>query len=290
MALSMVFSLIESAVRAGTPLLAGTLGEIFAERSGILNLGMEGMMLMGAVSAFISAQITGNVWFGVLTAMLVGGMFSLIHGIVCITFRGNQYVSGISLSMLGSGISSLLGQNFIGIRGRSIKPVLFSFDPLMIFSIALVPCLWFMLFKTRYGIIIRSVGENPTAADAIGVNVNKIRYMCTFLGGLLSGLAGAYLSVAYIPSWTQNMTSGRGWIVIALTIFSSWDPRGALIGAWLFGCIEVIQYRLQPLGISPSLLGILPFFFTILILLIGTRTMRGQVPTALGKPFRRGER
>lgn len=291
--IAVVISVFRAAVRAGSPLLAGTLGEIYTERSGVLNLGLEGMMLMGAVSAFAVAQMTGSVWFGVLAAVLVGGMMALLHGFVCISLKVNQYVSGLALTMLGSGLSSIVGFGYIGIRGHSLRPVLFGFDPLVYLFILMVPLLWFMLFRTSYGIVIRSVGENPAAADSLGINVDKVRYACTVFGGALAGLSGAYLSVSYIPSWTQNMTSGRGWVVLALTIFASWDPLGALLGAWLFGGIEALQYRLQPLGISPSLLGTLPFVFTILILLLGSRKGMRRIraaPSALAKPYRRGER
>jgi simple sugar transport system permease protein len=291
--LSMVMSVVRVAIRASSPLLVGTLGEIYTERSGVLNLGLEGMMLMGAVSAFVVAQVSNSVLFGVLAAALVGGMMAVLHGFLCITLKVNQFVSGLALTMLGSGLSSLIGLPYIGIRGLSVRPILFGFDPLVYLFILFVPILWFVLYRTSYGIIIRSVGENPSAADSLGVNVDLYRYVCTIFGGALVGLSGAYLSVSYIPSWTQNMTSGRGWIILALTIFASWDPRGALVGSWLFGGIEALQYRLQPLGISPSLLGTLPFIFTILILVVGSRqkvkSLRAA-PAALAKPYRRGEK
>ena len=250
-------------------------------------------MIMGAASAFAVAQITGSIWLGVLAAAVVGATVAFIHAFMSITLKANQYISGLALTMLGSGLSSLIGKQYIGIRGYSLKPILFNFDPLVYFFIFLVPISWFILFKTKIGIVIRSVGENPEAADSGGADVYLIRYLCTIFGGILSGLAGAYLSVSYIPSWTEKMTMGRGWIVLALTIFASWDPRGALLGAWLFGGIEALQYCLQPLGISPSLLGTLPFVFTIVMLVIGTREAvrrRMGAPSALGKPYRRGEK
>lgn len=288
-----ILTTFRAAIRAGSPLLAGTLGEIIVERSGVINLGVEGMMIMGAVSAFGVAQITGNVFLGVLVATIVGGGMALIHGFMSITLRVNQYVSGIALTMFGSGLSSLIGLQYIGIPGYSLKPILFNFDLLVYFFIFLVPILWLMLYKTKMGIIIRSVGENPEAADLLGINVNLVRYLCTIFGGALAGLSGAYLSVSYIPSWTQNMTVGRGWIVIALTIFASWDPVGALLGSWIFGGIEALQYRLQPLGISPSLLGTLPFIFTMLVLVVSAKESfkkRVGAPSALGKPYKRGKK
>jgi ABC-type uncharacterized transport system permease subunit len=194
--------------------------------------------------------------------------------------------------MVGSGVSSLIGLGYIGIRGKTLRPVFLGFDIMVYLFIALALVLWFTLYKTRIGIEIRSVGENPAAADAMGINVNKTRYICTVLGGALIGLAGAYLSTAYLGSWTENMTSGRGWIILALTIFASWDPRGAVLGAWIFGGVEALQYRLQPLGISPSFLGMLPFIATIIILVVSGRLSKGNrgPPEALGKPYRRGER
>lgn len=286
--LPIITSIIKVAIEAGSPLLAGTLGEIFTERSGVINLGVEGMMIMGAVSAFLFSQITANAWIGIMGAALIGGAMALIHAFMSVKLKVNQNISGLALAMLGSGLSSLIGQKYIGIPGYTLKPILFGLDALTIFFILLVPASWIILFKTKIGISIRSVGDNPEAAYSLGVNVYAIRYICTVIGGVLAGLAGAYLSLSYIPSWTENMTVGRGWIVLALTIFASWNPIHALIGSWLFGGIEAIQYRLQPLGISPSLLGTLPFIFTIIMLVIGTRERvrkRMGAPAALGKPF-----
>jgi len=290
--IDILIGVLAAAIRAGSPLLVGTLGEIYTERSGVLNLGVEGIMLMGAVTAFAVTQTTGSIAVGVVAAVLVGALMGLLHGFMCVTLKVNQYVSGLALVMLGSGVSSLIGLGYIGIRGKTLQPVLFGFDVLVYVFIALTPVLWFILYRTRVGIEIRSVGENPAAADAMGVNVERVRYMCTALGGALVGLSGAYLSVAYLSSWTDNMTNGRGWIILALTIFAGWDPRGALIGAWLFGGVEALQYRLQPLGFSPSLLGMLPFVMTIVILVASSRLSKGRngPPASLGKPYRRGER
>lgn len=290
--INLILGVIRAAIRAGSPLLVGTLGEIYTERSGILNLGVEGMMLVGAVTAFSVTQATGSIFLGIIAAIIAGGLMGLIHAFMCITLKVNQYVSGLALVMVGSGVSSLIGLGFIGIRGKNLNPVLFGFDILVYVFLALAGVLWFVMYRTKLGIEIRSVGENPAAADAMGVNVDRIRYMCTVFGGMMVGLAGSYLSVAYLSSWTDNMTSGRGWIILALTIFASWDPRGAVIGAWLFGGIEALQYRLQPLGISPSFLNMLPFIATIIILVVSGRLTKGggQPPEALGKPYRRGER
>jgi len=302
-----------AAIRAGTPLLLGTLGEIYAERSGVLNLGVEGMMIMGAVTGFGVTLTTGNAWLGLAMAALVGGLMALIHAFVSITLRGNQTVSGLALTMFGLGLSGMLGKRYVGTplpsRLRAIPipllsdipilgPIFFQHDPLVYLSFLLVPLLWFVLFKTKVGISIRSVGEAPATADALGVNVFLVRYICVFLGGVLAGLGGAYLSVVYAPAWIEGMTAGAGWIVIALTIFAMWSPTRALLGAYLFGWVKVLQYKLQPpppegLGLSPNLLNMLPFILTILVLLASTgEVMRKRIgaPAALGLPYAREEK
>ncbi|MCS7287214.1 MAG: ABC transporter permease [Anaerolineae bacterium] len=308
--LDFILETLRAAVPAGTPLLFGTLGEIYAERSGILNLGVEGMMLVGAVMGFSTALYTGNPWAGIAAAALMGGILSLIHAFVCINLRGNQVVSGLALTMFGTGLSGLIGRRFIGVPLPAsaklteiqipvlsdipvLGPLLFRFDPLAYVAMLLVPIMWFILYKTSLGISIRSVGEDPATADAMGVNVFAIRYLCTFIGGVLAGVAGAYLSIVYTPSWIEGMTAGAGWIVIALTIFSLWSPVRAVLGAYLFGGVKVLQYRLQPLGISPNLLNTLPFILTILVLVFASgEVMRRRIgaPSALGLPYSREEK
>jgi simple sugar transport system permease protein len=308
-----IVAVLWAAVRAGTPLLFGTLGEIYAERSGVLNLGVEGMMIMGAVTGFGVTLATGNVWLGIALAALAGGLLALVHAFLSVTLRANQIVSGLALTMFGLGMSGLLGKRYVGtplpcrLRAAPIPmledipflgPILFQHDPLVYLSLFLVPLLWFVLSKTKAGISIRSVGEAPATADALGVNVFLVRYLCVFLGGLLAGLGGAYLSVVYAPAWIEGMTAGAGWIVIALTIFAMWSPTRALLGACLFGGVKVLQYRLQPpppegLGFSPNLLAMLPFIFTIIVLLAGTgEVIRKRIgaPSALGIPYAREEK
>ncbi len=300
-------SVLTLTIPAGTALLLGTLGEVYAERSGVLNLGVEGMMIMGAVIGFAVTFATKNAILGIVAASLAGVLMALIHAYFSITLRVNQVVSGLALTMLGLGVSGLLGKQFIGmplpVRLQPLNiPVLsnlpiigefFKYNALIYFSILLVPLLSFFLYKTNWGIVLRSVGENPAAADAMGVNVFLVRYLAVMFGGLMAGLGGAFLSVAYSPAWIEGMTAGAGWIVIALTIFSLYDPTRAMLGAYLFGGVRVLQFRLQPLGIPANLLNMLPFIMTILVLvLISEQAFRRRigVPAALMQPYSREEK
>ncbi len=298
---------ISRALAYGTPLLLGTLGEIYAERSGVLNLGVEGMMIMGAFTAFATAYTTGDPWLGLLVAAAVGGGFSLIHAFVSITLRANQIVSGLALTMLGLGLAGVLGRGWEGkpleaalptitvpyLSGiPGLGPSLFvEQNGLVYLAAGLAVVLWFVLYKTRIGISIRAVGEDPATADAMGVNVFRTRYLCVLLGGLLAGLGGGYLSVAYRPAWTEGMTAGMGWIVIALTIFAFWNPLLGLVGAYFFGALYHLSYRLQP-WTSPELLKAMPYVFAILVLVLvarGTLKRRMSAPAALCEPYVRGE-
>ena len=304
---SWVIATLSRTLAYGTPLLLGTLGEIYAERSGVLNLGVEGMMIMGAYTAFATAYTTGNPWLGILAAALVGGAFSLVHAFASITLKANQVVSGLSLTMLGLGLSGVLGRGWegkplpvplgqIAVPGLSsipvLGPVLFQGQNLLVYlTLLLVPILWFILYRTRAGITIRSVGENPGTADSLGVNVPRVRYLCVLVGGMLAGVAGGYLSVAYRPSWTEGMTAGMGWIVIALTIFAFWNPVMGLVGAFLFAALYHLSFRLQP-WVAPELLRAMPYAFAILALVLvarGTLHKRMGAPAALGVPYTRGE-
>lgn len=304
----LVVSVLSRAFVAGTPLLFGTLGEVYAERAGILNLGVEGMMSVGAVSAFGVAYTTGNPWLGLLAGGLAAALLALIHAFATIHLKANQIVSGLALTMFGIGLSGLLGKAYIGMplpckfstvsvpclcKIPILGPSLFSRDPLLYLSVPLTVFLWFLLYKTRWGISIRSVGENPAASDAMGVNVYRVQYLCVIAGGFLSGFAGAYLSLAYIPSWIEGMVGGRGWIVIALTIFAGWNPIRAFIGAYLFGGIYVLQYLLQPLGISPNILMMLPYITTLFVLFLGaSESLKKKMgsPASLGVAYKRGEK
>lgn len=300
---------LATVVKAGTCLLFATLGEIYAERSGVWNLGVEGMMIIGALTGFVTAYTTGNLWLAVILAMIASGLASLIHAFLCITLRANQILSGIALTLFGLGLTGFLGKPYIGTVPPSfasvpipvlkeipvLGQVLFNHDPLVYFSLILVPLLWFILFKTSFGLSIRAVGESPETADVMGVNVYFVRYFCVFLGGILAGLGGAYLSLAYTPMWIENMTAGRGWIAVALSIFSLWNPARAIFGAYLFGGLSALQYRLQVIGvgISAPLLLMLPYASTILVLIMtaGERIRRRiGLPSAIGIPYVRGEK
>ncbi|RYD02027.1 hypothetical protein N752_26610 [Desulforamulus aquiferis] len=234
-----IIIIMATAITAGTPILFAALGEILTERSGILNLGVEGMMLVGAVSGFAFAISFGNPWIGVLGAMLAGGLMALIHAFLTVTMQANQVVTGLALTLFGTGLSGFLGKPFIGIPlENSFKPVslgilgdipylgpiFFQQDPLVYLSYILVPVLWLLIYKTRAGLNLRAVGENPASADSLGVSVYRVRYIYVVMGGMLAGLGGAYLSIAYAPTWLEHMTAGRGWIAVALVIFATWNP------------------------------------------------------------------
>jgi simple sugar transport system permease protein len=302
-----IISTAQRSLVAGTPLLLGTIGEVICERSGILNLGVEGMMAIGAVTAFIVTYVSGNPWLGLLAAIAAGMLVSSVHAFASITLQANQVVSGLALTMLGLGLSGLLGKPYIGrpltVKFESIAvPILsdipylgrvfFDQSPFFYMAILLAVAAWFVLNYTRIGIKIKSTGESPQATEAQGVNVSAIRYWCVVAGGGLAGMAGANLSISYSKSWIEGMTAGRGWIVIALTIFALWNPLRAVIGAFLFGGIFVLQYLLQPLGISPNLLAALPYAATLVVLLmIGLGDSRKlNAPAMLAEPYKRGER
>ena len=288
---------------AGTPLLLGTLGEAYAERSGNLNLGVEGMMSIGAVTGFAIANGTGNPWLGFLFAGFAGGMVSLIHAFVTISLRANQVVSGLALTMFGVGLSGLLGKSYVGISLKArfeeaafpllkdiplLGDVLFNRSPIFYLSVLLAIVLWYVLFRTKWGIAIRACGENPKAADAAGINVYAVQYWCVLIGGVMAGFAGAYLSLYYIPTWIEGMVAGRGWIVIALVILSQWNPLKAIASCYLFGSIYVLQYALQGTFLNPTLLLMLPYLTAIVVLIIDSNTSIKQklgAPSHLGEPF-----
>lgn len=305
---SWLIGIVARALAFGTPLLWGTLGEIYAERAGVLNLGVEGMMILGAIFAFASAQMTGHPGIGVILGAVVGGLAALLHAFFSVSLRANQYVSGLALSIFGVGLAGLLGRSWVGIPLKQpmgsvsipgfasiplIGPMFFEGQCILTYvGLVLAVLLWIILCHTRWGVSIRSVGESPATADSLGINVFLVRYVCVVFGGTMAGVAGAFLSVAYRPSWTEGMTAGMGWIVIALTIFSAWNPLRAVGGALLFGALYHLSYRLQQY-IPPEVLKMMPYAAAIFVLaiagMIGGGKRRGA-PSALGVPYIRGEK
>jgi len=290
--------MFSSIVAAATFFLLPTLGEIYAERSGILNLGIEGMIIASAAFSYAIAYSTQNLWIGVLSGMLLGGVLSGIHAIISITFTRTQVVSGIGLTILGTGLSGILGRGVIGKAIDTLENVhipflsdipfigeIFFDHPILVyFSYIMVPICWFILYKTRIGILIRSVGENPEAAYNQGVNVNLLRFACVIFGGMMSGLGGAYLSLGYLNFWSEGMTQGRGWIVIALVVVALWNPLGAFLGSYIFGTFDVMQYYFQQFLPTP-VLKMAPHVSTILFLAIwGIILSRQKVKSIVGAP------
>jgi len=303
-----LISLLQASIRAGTPLLFATLGETITEKSGILNLGVEGLMIMGAMSGFALSFVTGNPWIGILAGGIAGLTLAFIHGFFSITLKVDQTVSGLMLVLFGMGLSGLMGKNYIGKVATYIDPIsipflssipflgkiFFTHDLLVYLSLLLTAFLWFILYKTSFGLSIIASGENPEAADTAGINVDFVRYICLLAGGFLIGVGGAYLSLAYAKLWTEGMTAGRGWICLALVIFSGWMPQRAVIGAYLFGGLDVQSFKLQAIGftIPYQLLKMIPYIATILVLLLSLvrEKYKLRAPSALGKPYFRGER
>ncbi|MFW6323842.1 MAG: ABC transporter permease [Desulfovibrionales bacterium] len=299
MQLELAIPLLAAAVQSGTPILYATLGEMLTERAGILNLGVEGMMIVGALAAFWFSQVSGEPWLGLVAGGMAGLSLAAMHGLVCIFFQGNQVVSGLALTILGVGLADFLGTPLIGsgapgfdavsLPFLSALPVVgrifFQQDILVYISYFLPLVLWFTLRYTRLGLEIRSVGENPDAATSSGIQALAMRWIGTLGGGFLVGLGGAYLSLAYTHFWTNGLTAGRGWIAVALVIFAFWKPGRAIIGAYLFGGVMAFQLRLQAMGadLPSSLLLMLPYVLTILVVIFSSwlRT-GGEAPAALG--------
>lgn len=315
--------ILHAGMATGTVLLFATLGEIFAERAGVLNLGVEGMMLIGAMAGYSVVESTGNAWLGLVAAMLAGGILSIFHGIVSIHFRADQVVSGLSLTFLGTGISLVLGEGLSDAGGLAqlpaldipglvrvpiLGPIFFNNHSILTYaSYLLIPAAWYFMDRTRPGLHLRAVGEYPAAADALGVNVYWVRYLYVIVGGTLCGLAGASLSLAISPGWfSEKTTGGLGWIAIGLVIFAQWNPFRAAFGSLLFGALRRLTLDLQgpslllgmrnPFFYNPYLgffLQMVPFAFVILVLVIGSREAlrkRLGAPAALGIPYIRGER
>ncbi|MEM4495141.1 MAG: ABC transporter permease [Candidatus Caldarchaeum sp.] len=322
--IELVESVLVGAVASGTVFLLASLGETVAERAGVLNLGMEGMMIMGASLSYIFTNALGHGW-ALVTVLLVGGVLGLLHALFTVSLRLNQVVVGLAFTFLGLGLSGLIASNEV--RGRIILalnpqaspaviasqeaaklppipipgmvnipiigPMLFSHNILVYISLILAATLWFILFKTSFGLSLRSVGENPSMADALGVNIFLMRYIAMATCGALGSLAGAYLFIGYQPFWVEGMTQGRGFIALALVILATWNPLRAVLGAYLFGGVEALQFRLQILGVAaqlPYFLLMLPYIVTIVTLtLLSIESVRKRigVPAALGIPYSR---
>lgn len=301
-----------AAVASGTPLVLAALGGLISERSGVINISIEGMMLMGAVSAFLAAQGTSSVAVALLVGMLAGAALAAIHAFLCLTMKANQIVAGLALVIFGTGIATFIGKpvegQAIAIRITSYKVpyfadmpvvgrILFQHDPMVYASWALVILVAFYFRYTKLGLATRSVGESPATADVMGVRVTAIQYSHTIAGGVLAGLAGAYLVLARVPNWSQAATtSGLGWIAVALIVFSSWRPLRIIAGAYLFGLALRANFTLQAAGfgsIPAEVLSMLPYLLTIAVLILLCVFDKGNrlgAPAALGKPYFRNER
>ena len=300
---TVLVGILASGIRLATPYLYAALGETFGQRSGVLNLGVEGQMLMGAFAAFYVALITENLWLAMLAAVVVGALMGLAMAFVTVNLGAQQGISGIGFFLFGLGLSDLLFQKLVGtvetVKGFSkieipilsnipiIGEIFFSQNILVYIAYALVPIAWFVLQKTTIGLKIRAVGENPEAADSLGVSVAAVRYTTVIMGGILSGIAGASLSIGLLNVFQQNMTSGLGFIAVALVYFGGWRPLGVLGGALLFSMVNSLQLWMQVLGIPiPSDLAVmLPYILTIVVLALSMSRVRA--PSALTKPFER---
>lgn len=297
-------AILLTVITAATPLVIASLGELVTERAGVLNLGVEGMMIMGAVGAFACTQMTGSPYLGVLAGIATGAAFSLLFGFLTLTLVANQVATGLALTILGLGVSGNLGESFVGVPGIKlpqivfpvlsdipvIGPIFFKQDLIFYLSIALVIGVNWFLFKTRAGLKVRAIGDSHGSAHALGIDVIKTRYLAVLFGGGCAGLAGAQLSLIYTPQWVENMSAGRGWIALALVVFASWRPWRVLAGGYLFGAVTIGQLHAQALGIGiPSqFLSALPYVATIVVLIVishNRRTTLINTPACLGKPF-----
>ena len=305
LSIATLVGIAHSGVRLATPYLYAAIGEMFGQRSGVLNLGVEGVMLMGAFAAYYAVFLGGDPWLGVLAALVVGALMGLLMAIISVTMQAEQGISGIGLSLFGLGLSSLLLKVLVGspisiqgfpvweIPGLSAIPILgpifFNHDVLVYIAYLLVPISLYLLYRTTFGLKVRAVGQNPEAADSLGVRVNAVRYGTVIFGSALAGMAGASLSIGLLNIFQENMTNGLGYIAVALVYFGGWRPVGVLLGALLFSTVSAFQLWMQVLGVPiPSDLAVmLPYILTIVVLAVGVKQIRQ--PAALTKPYERGE-
>ena len=299
-----------AAIASGTSILLPALGETLTERSGVQNLGVEGMMLMGALFAYIIDIETNNIVLAFVAGAFAAVILALVHAFLSITLRANQIVSGLAVTLFGSGLTAFIGKPFVGAQAPVVLTrvplpvlsqipvvgqILFTQDAMVYASFVLVPVLWYFVYRTRPGLNLRAIGENPATADAMGVGIVSRRYTYTLIGGALAGLGGAYLSLGYTPTWVEGMTAGRGWIAVGLVVFGTWDPVRVMAGAHLFGVVAGFQLRAQGLGstIPSFFLNMLPYLFTVAVVALssGERLQRRLgIPRALGLPYWREER
>lgn len=296
---------ILTVITASTPLLLAATGELVTEKSGVLNLGVEGMMLVGAIAGFAVTASSGSAILGILAAIVAGALMSLIFAFLTLTLMANQVATGLALTIFGVGFSALVGSGFVGfaiepLPGLSIPgisaipiigPILFGQDFLVYLSIAIVIGVGWFLAKSRAGLVLKAVGDSHHSAHAIGYSVIKIRYLATMFGGAMAGLGGAYLSLSYTPMWAENMTAGRGWIALALVVFATWRPGRLVAGAYMFGLISVMQLHAQGAGIHvPSqFMSMLPYLATVIVLVIissDRAKIRLNAPACIGQAFR----
>jgi simple sugar transport system permease protein len=296
-----LIGLLSSAIFTGTSLLYVTLGEVISERAGIVNLGLEGVMLISASVGFAVGSVTGNPYLGILASMVTGGLVNMIFGYMVISRRANQLASGLATMFLGFGLSALIGKPYVGGRINSLPRILIpgfanlspqltsqlKFDLLIYLVIPVAFVVWFLLFRTRWGLGLRAIGENTDTAYAAGRNPNVMRYQALFLAGMLAGLGAAHLCIAYARTWKEYMTAGKGFIAVALVIFSKWHPIRAIAGAFLFSAAVAFQLLLQSSGInvSPFLLDMIPYVLTILVLIVWGGTRKQSAPASLGRVY-----
>lgn len=304
MDIDFITQILFAAIKTGTPLLFIALGEVICEKSGVLNLGQEGMMLMGAVVGFLAAYTTGSAGLGIFGAIFMGMIMSLIFAFLVLQLGANQVATGLALTIFGTGLSAFVGADVVGQTVQGFQPiiipllsdipilgkVLFTHDLLVYVSFAMAGIVAYVANKTRTGLVLKAVGENPHAANAIGIKVLRVRYCAIMFGGAMAGLSGAYMSLVYTPMWIENMSSGRGWIALALVVFASWRIGNIMLGAYLFGLASIMHLVLQGMGwsISPNLLAMLPYVATVLVMVIISADKFKEkllAPRSLGKPF-----
>ena len=299
--LALITSVLEGGIRAGTPILYATLGEVVAERAGVVNLGVEGAMLAGACAGFITTAETHHVVLGVAAAAVAGGVASLIHAFMVVTLRTNQIASGLALMFLCLGVTSFVGRPYVAVKIDAIPSwslpalghlpllgrLLFRHDALVYGAYLLAPVMWFLMFHTRWGLALRAVGERVDVAFAVGLRTQLIQYVAIVTGGVLAGLGGAHLSLAYARSWVEGMSNGRGFIAVALVIFATWHPLRGVIGAVVFGAVLALQLQIQARGVavSPYFLDMAPYLMTLLGLVVLGRSRRSAMPEGLKAVF-----